>query len=346
MKKFFKKRLLAFCLIACLSLIVGCKGVETFYLRVNLNDKDASYTQQYLDEKNFSSQNVSHIINPNNYHLFYDDMPTKADLTAPSGKTFAGWYLDEACSPDKYFNQTNWENHVASLGDVKSASIYAFWIDNTDLSVTVNLNGEVSFTDSYKQEKGFNEVLRIVGSPQEIFDNLPTANDIMVNEDRTFAGWCLDADGQTPVTVQSLTAQQVETTEITVYAKWDIRLTVKNSFSASLGDDTVPSEVRAFIFSDEMNELYNGTVSRKTITYNVFADEFDKVNTFASTLFTHVDQLNLTPPYQFAGWKIIKWTNGTREEMDFNEANWTQTTQSSFVNNNSVTVSIVATWTR
>ena len=342
MKKLITKTLIAMCLvITCCAIFVGCK-VETFYLRVNLNHRDAKYTQAYLDEKNFSSQNITHIINPNNFDLFADDMPSKDDLQAPANKAFAGWYLDAECTSDNYFNKTNWNNYIANLPeDRKSASIYAYWIDDTDLSVTFDLNGDISFKDSFKATKGFTNTLRIVGTPQEIINYLPTASTIIIPEDRYFNGWCLDQLGTTPMTVENLANMLLVTNEITVYANWNIRTTVSNVFLTA--SSTESSTVQAFVFPEDINQQYGGNISRKDIVFECFEDEFNKVNAFAETLHTHIDQLGATPAYTFAGWKIEIWNNGTSELLDLNETNWLEITSEN-IHHNTVYVYIVATW--
>ncbi len=349
MKKRFLCLIIAICLIIpCFCVLTGCKPITTFRMSVRLNHKDATYTEEFKERKGYSSNNVTHIINPNNYDNFVANIATKDDIVAPAGKTFAGWYFNDTCTADQILNKTNWDAYVKARAEQKSGSIYAHWVNDTDVSVYFDLNAYgATYKDSYKTELGIaHDAVRFVGAPETVLaQNLPTESDINKPENKVFLGWFLDKLYTKEVNETNLLEAKANSALITIYAGWKDRVEVSNIFYTH-NDNIADSFMKSFIFDESVEQIPNIDFSRNfmgEVSLKTFKDEgFAGVQAVANILAEKITQPHGTT-YAFAGWKIYKWVEGTPQEVDFNEANWEELTDVPLLQT-TTSIGIYATW--
>lgn len=332
-------------ILPCLMMISGCKA-DLFYLHIRLNNKDAHYTQQYLTNNNFSSENISKVVNPKLYDNFSKNIPGKNDLIAPEGKTFAGWYLNSNCDADYYFNKENWDRIVLEKkqSESKSASIYAFWIDDDEISISFNLDSSMSYSNDYKNSLNIkNNSLRFVGTPIEILSsNLPTKDDIVFPEDKIFEGWYLNKQCTLDLNETNLINLMFSNVNINVYAKLSIKTSASVSICAYLYEEPFNTDFYSFKFKQEIFNEYGTGLDNSIITYNVWGEEFDKVNSFLLNLDQQIDKSIYEENYEFDCWKFVIWNNGTRSIVNFSQENW----DSQIDENENNNVTIVAIWNK
>ncbi len=346
MKKRNLQLLLTFgLLIPCLVLFSACKiKLNSFNLTINLNG--GSYTQEYKEAKGYSSNNVTHILNPDRYDLIVSKLPVKGDMIAPTGKVFAGWYLTRECDADSYFNETNWKDLVAEkkAAGAKSGAVYAYWIDDTDVSLSFDLNNEdATLKDEYKTELSIDHnSARFVGTVEEVASaNLPELTDINVPEGKVFAGWYLNEDLTIMLNTTTIGNMATQSADLRVYAKWTNRLEVSAHIFAAPDDSEEP--LASFVFSESVRAEYDDDIFAGDISYTVYRDEFVKVQTLLSTLPTQIETNGSS--YTFDAWKIATWRNGSPVLLDFNETNWLEETNVS-ASQSFTSIWIYATWTQ
>ena len=333
-------------LVPCLILFSACAvKLNQFHFRVNLNHPDANYTQAYLDAHDFSSKNIVYILNPDRYDKVAEKLPSKGDLIMPEGKTLGGWYLDENCSADKYFNETNWKALVAEkkAQGSKNGSAYAYWIDETDVSLSFDLNNQdATFKDEYKTELSINHNSpRFVGTAEEVAEaNLPELADINVPEGKEFGGWYLNKELTIMLNPTTIANMATLSANLRVYAKWVNRLEVSAIIFTATDDSESP--LTEFTFSNEIRVEYDNDMSADSISYTVYRDEFAKIASFLATLPTEIQTAGAA--YTFDAWKIITWREGGSVLLDFNETNWLEETDVS-ASQSFTSIWIYATWT-
>jgi len=346
MKNKSLKMLLALCLvIPSLFLFSGCKvKLNSFNLSIRLNNNQASYTQQYKDTHGYSSNNVTHILNPDKYDKIEEKLPRSSDMIAPEGKVFAGWYLSSECGADTYFNKANWTKLVAEKKQAgsKSASVYAYWIDEEYVSLSFDLNdSNATFKNDYKSELSINHnTPRFVGDPSELLEeNLPLETDINIPEGKTFDGWYLNAQLTIPLNETTIVNMSTTGADLRVYAKWTNRVEVSTIIFTAPYES--PQPLSSFVFSEEIRETYDDDIFPEDISYSVYRDEFSKVETLLSTLPEEIETNSAA--YTFDGWKIVTWEQGNVVLIDFNQQNWEANTQVG-TNQDFTAIQIVATW--
>ena len=348
MKKKIISLVLAICLIVpCVILLSSCK-LDTFYLHVRLNG--GHYTESYKQANNYSSDNVTKVVNPKLYDNFSKNIAQRNDITPPEGKVFAGWYLNQECTPDNYYNKTNWNRIVEEkkTKESKSASIYAYWIDESDIAVTFDLeNSGVEFTQAYKNELNLNHNSpRFIGTPAEIMQaNLPAEADINIPQDRYFDGWFLNEDRTLILNETNLNILMQSDADIRVYPKWDMRVEVGVIVYASIEGTQVSNYAQysgEYYFKEntlfEVGQYYNYEHGLK-----VYKDEFNKVSNFLNEIVTNniIEKSESVQNCEFAGWKIVQYVSGGINLLDFNETNWNDLVGNATSNQS---VQIVATW--
>lgn len=207
MKKIIKY-ILALLLFAipCLTTLSACSSnVETELVRCDLNG--GNFTNEYKQENNVSSDNILKMINLNYYGGFSDGLPCEKDMIAPTGKVFAGWYIDKNCSPSSYLTSSNWESFSEGIKNKTGNNvIYARWIDaNTKDILYEVVNNEVSFNENFitkNTENGnmTNSTIVRFNVSAENFNtqknNLPQEDDLTYNStDYEFNGWKVENNG-------------------------------------------------------------------------------------------------------------------------------------------------------
>lgn len=326
MKKKILSLVLAICLIIpCVILLSSCK-VDTFYLHVRLNG--GHYTESYKQANNYSSDNVTKVVNPKLFDRY--SIPVRGDLIAPEGKVFAGWYLNQECTPDYYFNKTNWNRVVEEkkTKESKSASIYAYWIDENDIALSFDLEGSgLEFAQSYKSELGINHNSpRFIGTPVEVMqENLPIVSDIIVPEDRTFDGWFLNEQKTLIFNETNLVSLMQSNADIRVYPK----VTMKVEIGVIVFADSEATLLQGNEYSGnyyfkenslfEVNSYFNYEHG-----FSVYKDEFSKVETHLNQIILNdiIAKSESVSDKEFAGWKIVQYVTGGINLIDFNETNW------------------------
>ena len=294
MKKKILSLVLAICLIIpCALMLSSCK-LDLFNLRVNLNG--GTLTQVYMESHNFSGNGTGYFtkVNPKLYDNFSRNIPNRGDMTPPEGKVFAGWYLNQECTPDYYFNKTNWNRVVEEkrTKESKSASIYAYWIDETDIALSFDLEGfGLEFTQSYKSELGINHnSLRFIGTPTELMTMIPEEDDIIVPEDRYFKRWALDQYGQTELSEANLELFMQTNADIKVYPIWDMRISYNVSFSTYINlTNETNTDFYSFQFDDEIFNEYGNGYDKQVIRKTVWEEEFAEIQSFIVGLEDHIE---------------------------------------------------------
>ncbi len=220
-----KLKLIATVLVFVLSFsLLGC-GIDTGYMRINLNG--GNYTEAYMAEKNYSSTNVTAGINKAYFEGACGYLPDAEDMIAPSGKVFAGWYFTKETTPDSYFTE---ENYLNAYKDVNTTTVYARWIDEGNINVVLDLNNSgADYTDAYRQSKGgftYKPYQFVISASnlQAVVDALPTASEVQhTDENYGFRGWYLDIYYQKEVTVENLTEllSSQSSAVVQIYGWWD-----------------------------------------------------------------------------------------------------------------------------
>ena len=342
MKKKFFSLVLAICLlIPCILLLSSCDNL--WRLHINLNG--GHYTQAYKDAKGLDGETVTKVVNPSLFDNY--SIPTRADLIAPDGKVFAGWYLNKECSIDNYFNKSNWNRVVEEkkASGSKNITIYPYWIDASDVALTFDLSGSgAQFTQAYKNEINIDHnISRLVGTSAELMNMIPEEDDIIVPEDRYFEYWALDQYGTTKLNEENLELFMQTNADIRVYPIWDMITCYKVGFSSyvNLSDET-NTDFYSFEFDDEMFNAYGNGYNRQLLNKDFWEHEFAEVQSFLVGLEDHIELSIHAEKYEFAGWKIVDWNDGVRNLIEINQVNWDN--QPAY--NNVAHVSIVATWNK
>ncbi len=347
MKKKILSLVLAICLIIpCVLMLSSCK-LDTFYLHIRLNG--GHYTESYKQANNYSSDNVIKVVNPKLYDKFSKNIAQRNDITPPEGKVFAGWYLNQECTPNYYFNKTNWNRVVEEkkTKESKSASIYAYWIDESDIALSFDLEGSgLEFAQSYKSELGINHNSpRFIGTPIEVMlENLPTVSDIIVPEDRTFNGWYLNEQKTLIFNETNLVSLIQSNADIRVYPK----VVIKPEIGVTVFADTEATLLQGNQYSGNYYFIENPVFDvnpnfNYEIGFYVYNDEFEKANAYLTQIINNnlIAKSESVSDKEFAGWKIVQYVTGGINLIDFNETNW-----NNLVGNATSfsTIHITATW--
>ncbi|MBO4381064.1 MAG: hypothetical protein J5815_02795 [Clostridia bacterium] len=194
----------------CLVAFVACNPDDITHFRLDLNDKNADYTQEYREAHSIESRNIIKVVNKDLYKNFCTGLPTGNDMIAPSGKAFAGWYFDKNNYEGTEFSEYNWNRFQRDAEDgEKKYVLYARWIPQGQQVVYFDLaNSNADFTAAYRaSHNNFDH-----RSPEFIINNdltqkafgMPQEAHIVVPKDVTFEGWFFE-DGtpfdDTPATV-------------------------------------------------------------------------------------------------------------------------------------------------
>lgn len=348
MKKKILSLVLAICLIVpCVILLSSCK-VDTFYLHVNLNGGD--YTESYKQENNYGGNNVIMVVNPKLYDKFSENIAQRGDMTPPEGKVFAGWYLNNDCTPDYYFNKTNWNRIVEEkkTKESKSATIYAYWIDDEEIALSFDLEGSgLEFTQSYKSDQNinYNSSRFIVTLDKIMFENFPTALDIIVPEDKTFNGWYINGSIEVneETLVKNLNTLKESNADIRVYPK----VIMKPEIGVTVFADPEAISHQGNQYSGNYYFIENSVFDfspnfNYQIGFYVYNDELEKANAYLTQIIDNnlIAKKEIVSDKEFAGWKIVQYDNGINL-IEFNETNWNALVGSV---TSSQSVHITATW--
>ena len=346
MKKKILSLVLAICLIIPCVLFMHSCVFDTFHLSISLNHSDAHYTQTYKEANKLSSDVETKNIYLKDYDKLLINIPQKEDLVAPEGKVFAGWYLNQECDPNYYFNKENWYKVVA---EGKSVSLYAFWIDEGNISLTFELGDlGLSFTDEYKSELGINHNCpRFVGVVSEVIENLPYDTHLDIPQNFRFDGWYFNKELTINFHVANLAMLMHSTADIRLFPKLNRLVNHEFGVAIYVSEEAVnrvfgtPYSKKYFYKENSYftpNPLYN-----EQIGFGFYYDDFNVVLNFLNLILTEdiIVKSEEVKNTEFAGWKFYK-KNGYGEPSttcDFNEENWNY-----WLEDGPDQIYIIATW--
>lgn len=207
MKKIIKSMIaLVFLIMPCMIAFSACStDIDTELIQCNLNG--GSFTEEYKQENGITSNNLIKMVNLDYYGGFSDGLPCEEDLVAPTGKVFAGWYIDKSCSPDSYLTSETWTDFSAGIKDETGDNvIYARWIDAGTKDILYQVvNNEVVFGADFIAEntrKGnmTNTTVVRFNVSAESFDkqknSLPDVDDVVYDSvNNEFNGWKVENNG-------------------------------------------------------------------------------------------------------------------------------------------------------
>lgn len=201
MKKLVKCLLAMFLFaVPCLTLFSACStNMDIGLIRCDLNG--GSFTEEYKQENNITSDNALKAANLDYYEGFSDGLPCEKDLIAPTNKVFAGWYVDKDCTPGCYLTSEIWGSFSAGIKNKTGSNvIYARWIDAGTKDIIYQVvNDEVAFKQDFITENttGGNmtntTVVRFNVSEEKFDDkksSLPTEENVVYDSTNyEFNGW-------------------------------------------------------------------------------------------------------------------------------------------------------------
>jgi hypothetical protein len=207
MKKLVKCLLAMFLFaVPCLTLFSACStNMDIGLIRCDLNG--GSFTEEYKQENNITSDNALKAANLDYYEGFSDGLPCEKDLVAPTNKVFAGWYVDKDCTPGCYLTSEIWGNFSAGIKNKTGSNvIYARWIDAGTKDIIYQVvNVEVAFKQDFITDNTTNgnmtntTVVRFNVSEENFGDkksSLPTEENVVYDSTNyEFNGWKVENNG-------------------------------------------------------------------------------------------------------------------------------------------------------
>ncbi|MBQ9276474.1 MAG: hypothetical protein IJ226_02660 [Clostridia bacterium] len=208
--------------------LVGCNPDDITHFRLDLNDKDADYTQEYREANGLESKNIIKVVNKDLYKNFSTGLPKGSDMVAPAGKAFAGWYFDNTNFEGMEFSAYNWNKFQRDAADdAKKYVLYARWIPVGQQVVYFDLdNDKADFEDSYrKTHNNFtHRSPEFVVTSTTIIEKMlamPKSTDVKAPSDANFAGWYF-ADDNTEFTPDNYLAHvEAGAVQMRVVARWE-----------------------------------------------------------------------------------------------------------------------------
>jgi hypothetical protein len=304
----------------------GCVTGEndTLFVNVERNSNKSSWAGSWL--KKYGSKECSLIINRYEYSTAEENLPTASDMTAPSGKVFAGWYFDSSCTNGNSYNLYNWEQKTIKTGTPTSVSAYANWIDDTNVDVILNLdNNEANFLDTGANSK---TISFAKSDTSTIFDNLPTndTNEVSLNH-ATLVGWSLHPSyyqySRGTITQETITTELDGSAYINLYAVWEYdERFVRLDFDVQTDDGVSATIILDHFISYKTLFDYTEPYAPRVLQFSKKSEPFLACYYFADddlTLYqsyiptiddikvTNSNGKNITSQYQIAGYKIEEW---------------------------------------
>ena len=204
MKKKIIAIILCVCIVTALSIaFTACNkdNFQSFFVSYDLNG--GKWNEEYKTEKGFESNNIITIINIKYMEGAMRALQPAEAIDAPSGKIFAGWYIDKECTlPWLEHNFTQWLEENPEKGSI---GVHAKYINEGTMDYILNFNdtnSEVPATFKDPTESR-NKVINITGrDANTVISQLPTDVDINIPRHKIFNGWAID--NQNIITVESL----------------------------------------------------------------------------------------------------------------------------------------------
>ncbi len=209
-KRLLQKLAIVFALTATV-FITGCTSVNSYLKTYNLrcNLIGATYTEEFKEENKIKDNSYTAVINLNNYEGALRILPEANEMIAPSGKVFAGWYFDNNFTAENLISERNLKSRIETLEEKKTEDVYAKWIDENTVDVVIDLYDSTAtekpkFTEEFKTKTGASDYLYIfnlsLNNLEGINEKLPTADDIIHSEDKTFGGFTTIGGSTVPFT--------------------------------------------------------------------------------------------------------------------------------------------------
>ena len=187
-----KKKIVSLCLCICIALMicavfVGCnnKYIKTYSVTYDLNG--GSWTDEFKQSKSMESNNLISIINALYYEGATRSLPKYGDINAPSGKIFAGWYIDDDTFT-KPWTEGNFNAYMAEFPDTTNIRVHAKWINAGSLDVVYYVKNSNSYFTSD------NLLCRVVNvshsaTADQVLSTAPSVSQMAPIDGYEFKGW-------------------------------------------------------------------------------------------------------------------------------------------------------------
>ena len=337
-----KKKILVAALLAVFVLsvglvaLVGCNPDDITYFRLDLNDKDADYTQEYREANSIESRNIIKVVNKDLYKNFSTGLPKGSDMVAPSGKVFAGWYFDNTNFEGTEFSEYNWNKFQRDAADdEKKYVLYARWIPQGQQVIYFDLNNDkADFTDSFRTAHS-NFTHR---TPEFVINNdlaqkafsMPQEVNLLVPSEVTFDGWYF-ADDNTELTPANYVAHvEAGAVQMRVVAHWN------NKPKATMCVNLPEAEDKIFYFTDEAIARYTGYSSQTNLSETILCEDYEgllallptKEDIYAKVYEAGVETEVRDIVESIDGFEIVSWDdNGTEITVPLTKLTWEAATQ-------------------
>ena len=212
------KKIVSLCLCICIVLIicsvfVGCnnKYIKTYSVTYDLNG--GSWTEEFKQSKSMESNNLISIINALYYEGATRTLPKYGDINAPSGKIFAGWYIDQDYK--KPWTEGNFNAYMAEFPETTNIRVHAKWINAGSLDVVYYVkNTSTSFTSD-------SLLCRVVNvshssTADQVLSTAPSVSQMAPIDGFEFKGWV-----ESPEALQTqLDETDANNGQVMLNAKW------------------------------------------------------------------------------------------------------------------------------
>lgn len=315
----------------CLVAFVACNPDDITHFRLDLNDKNADYTQEYREAHSIESRNIVKVVNKDLYKNFCTGLPTGNDMIAPSGKAFAGWYFDKNNYEGTEFSEYNWNRFQRDAEDgEKKYVLYARWIPVGQQVVYFDLaNSNADFTAAYRaRHNNFDH-----RSPEFIINNnlaaqafnMPSEADIVVPYDMTFEGWYF-VDGSEFNATNYIAQVNAGAVQIKVVAHWQEK---PKAYVNCSFPETIPGSGIYFGFAQGQQSNFH--VLRENV------NDLLQVLPTKAGIVCYIYNAELEESVKYSGeeafatfeWKIAVFDEeySIVEMLEINQANWLATVE-------------------
>ncbi|MBR4800929.1 MAG: hypothetical protein IK048_04615 [Clostridia bacterium] len=221
-------------LTMCLAVFVACNPEDITSFRLDLNDKNADYTQEYRELNSIESRNIVKVVNKDLYKNFSTGLPNATNMIAPSGKAFAGWYFDNKTYEGTEFSEYNWNRFQRDAEEgQKKYVLYARWIPQGQSVIYFDLNNkDADYTQAYRaSHNNFDhrtpEFIVTRDSAENQLAKMPLLPNVSftVPADVNFDDWYLE-DGSKATLANLLAKINAGEAQIKVEAHWVAKPTI------------------------------------------------------------------------------------------------------------------------
>ncbi|MBQ3755084.1 MAG: hypothetical protein II867_02885, partial [Clostridia bacterium] len=318
----------------CLVAFVACNPDDITHFRLDLNDKNADYTQEYREAHSIESRNIVKVVNKDLYKNFCTGLPTGNDMIAPSGKAFAGWYFDKNNYEGTEFSEYNWNRFQRDAEDgEKKYVLYARWIPVGQHVIYFDLNNkDADYTATYRaSHNNFDhrtpEVIVSSSDVESKLNQMPLLPNVhfTVPNDVNFDDWYLE-DGSKATIVNLLTKINAGEVQIKVVAHWQEK---PKAYVNCSFPETIPGSGIYFGFAQ--GQQSNFYVLRENV------NDLLQVLPTKAGIVCYIYNAELEESVKYSGeeafatfeWKIAVFDEeySIVEMLEINQANWLATVE-------------------